>query len=199
MKTLDIRNSLSGTISKVGNRMSKKTLALAVAVIAVLFAAAAFKVDSDAQAAAKLGAPISFEKHQDSLRAQVDTVAGEPRAGRDPAATYQTSLDEAAAAPNGAGMRTDKPAAGVTGSMNHPVQSPDVYGDPKKTGINSAGCFIDYGIAGEQCMPAGMRSADGSLNCAGVRMHFADGIRVTGTDRFKLDTNLDGIACGVGE
>ncbi|HSH18360.1 MAG TPA: hypothetical protein VK978_03175, partial [Candidatus Saccharimonadales bacterium] len=72
-------------------------------------------------------------------------------------------------------------------------------GDSKKTGVNAAGCYINYGIQGEQCLPAGLANADGTLSCDKVRTKFASGIKVSGNDRFHLDHNHDGLACGAGE
>jgi hypothetical protein len=40
-----------------------------------------------------------------------------------------------------------------------------------------------------------MANPDGSLSCSMVRMHFPQGLKVSGTDRFNLDTNKNGTAC----
>lgn len=145
---------------------------------------------------------VSTEEYQKSLKAQVDNENGSPTDGRNPANQSQTSLETAASTPSGTGTRTDAPASGVTGSTGAKVNPEDVYGTndkQKATGINSAGCFYDYGVPGQECMPAHMAKADGSLDCNGVKMHFPKGVKVSGTDRFKLDTNGDGVACGFGD
>jgi hypothetical protein len=134
-----------------------------------------------------------------SYKGQVENSKGEPLNGRNPANQSQTSLASAASSPAGNGRRTDTPAKDVKGDQNHKTTYSDTYGDPKKTGINSAGCFVDYGIPGEQCMPAGMADKDGKLTCSAVHMHFPEGLKVSGTDRFNLDTNHDGIACNSGD
>lgn len=167
-------------------------------VAAVVITAVTFENRSSSAAAGKK-TTAAIEKNKDALRSQVDTTSGTPQDGRDPSMQQQTSLESAMSTPNVAGTRTSKPAAGVTGDTNHHVTHGDVYGDPAQTGVNSAGCLIDYGIRGEQCLPAGLRSDDGMLSCDKVRTRFADGIKVTGVDRFHLDHNGDGLACGAGE
>lgn len=145
---------------------------------------------------------VSSEQYQQSLQSQVDSGDGSPVSGRDPANQSQTSLAAAAATPSGTGTRTDTPAAGATGSTGNKVSPDQVYGsngDQQANGINSAGCFYDYGVPGQECMPAHMANADGKLDCRGVKMHFPNGIKVSGTDRFSLDTNGDKIACGAGD
>jgi hypothetical protein len=137
--------------------------------------------------------------HKEDLERQVNTPSGEPRDGRDPSTQRQTTLAEAAAVANGNSRRTDKPAAQVSGDTHTHHNHGDVYGDPKKTGINAAGCYFDYGIPGEQCLSAATAGADGVLTCAEVRVKFASGIKVSGTDRFHLDHNGDRTACGAGE
>lgn len=134
---------------------------------------------------------------QKGLREQVDTSSGAPRSGRDPSAQAQNSLSAAASAPSGTGLRTDKPAAGVQGDTKHQAAHGHVHGDARQTGLNVAGCYIDYGVQGEQCLPAHAADSNGNLTCTGVRKHFPEGIKVSGTDRYRLDTNRDGVACGI--
>lgn len=143
--------------------------------------------------------PAAKAAYQKQLKDQVDTGQGSPRSGRDPSTQQQTSLSDAASKPSGTGTRTDTPASGVTGSTDtHHATSGDVYGDASKTGINSAGCYIDYGVQGQECLPA-HAAVNGVLTCDGVRAHFPQGIKVTGTDRFHLDKNGDKIACNAGD
>jgi hypothetical protein len=144
-------------------------------------------------------APLSPEAYKQQLQSQVQANDGSPNSGRDPASQGQTSLADAAAKPNGAGARTDTPASGVTGDNSTHASSSDVYGDASKTGINAAGCYIDYGIQGQECLPAHAAGDDGKLTCSEVRQHFPQGIKVTGTDRFSLDKNGDKTACGSGD
>lgn len=140
--------------------------------------------------------------YRKGLQAQVDNEDGSPVSGRDPSAQAQTSLAAAASTPTGTGMRTATPAAGVPKDHvghQHGTSSADVYGttaQQRESGINSAGCFYDYGTPGSQCVPAYLANADGKLECSAVRKQFADGVKVSGNDRFGLDGNRDGIACG---
>jgi hypothetical protein len=143
--------------------------------------------------------PTKNVSYKQTLQNQVDTSDGQPRDGRDPGSQSQTSLMQAASSPHGNGMQTDTPASGVSGS-NHPqTTSADIYGDPSKTGINAAGCYIDYGIQGQECLQADMANSDGSMGCDMVRMEFPNGIKVTGKDRFNLDHNQNKIACDSGD
>lgn len=136
--------------------------------------------------------------YEEQLVSQVDNTDGTPRDGRDPANQRQTSLASAASSSMGAGQRTDKPAADVKGDHSHHNSSSDVYGDPNKTGIGVNGCYVDYGIQGQQCVPA-HAATNGNLTCDGVRKYFKDGVKITGKDRFHLDKNHDGTACGNGD
>jgi hypothetical protein len=138
----------------------------------------------------------SAEVYKAQLQGQVDNPAGAPRDGRDPAGQGQSSLASAASKPAGAGKRTDKPAAGVKASGQ--AAAPATTGSAQQTGLGTNGCYIDYGIQGQECLPA-HAATNGTLTCDGVRMHFPHGIAVTGTDRFHLDHNGDGLACGHGE
>jgi hypothetical protein len=91
--------------------------------------------------------------YQTQLRAQVDTAAGAPLNGRDPAAQSQTSLAAAASAPVGNGLRTDAPAAAVAGDHSHHVHPADVLPDPRATGKTSGGCLAIPGDKpGEKCV-----------------------------------------------
>jgi hypothetical protein len=151
--------------------------------------------------ASKAAGPSSeeVEAYQDYLQSQVDTETGAPRDGRDPANQQQSSLASAAANSFGAGQRVDQPAANVDGDHSHHHDSSDVYGDPSQTGIGINGCYIDYGIQGQECVPA-HAATNGTLTCQGVKSHgFSNGIEVTGTDRFHLDKNGDDIACNSGD
>jgi hypothetical protein len=144
-----------------------------------------------------VGLGPAAQAYKQSLKSQVDTADGRPRDGRNPATQAQTSLFLAASNPNGTGTRTDKPAAGVVGDHHsHVVKPSDVLGDAAKTGINSAGCYVNYGRPGEQCLQAGVADNLGALGCTTIRMKFPNGLSVNGTDRLNLDHNHDGIACG---
>jgi len=143
--------------------------------------------------------PKAQQAYKEELKSKVDTSNGQPQSGRDPSSQQQTGLSDAASKPSGTGTRTDTPASGVTGSNDTHNTSSDVYGDPSKTGVNSAGCYIDYGVQGQECLPT-HAATNGTMTCADVRNHgFPDGIKVTGTDRLKLDTNGDKIACNAGD
>lgn len=135
---------------------------------------------------------------QETLQNQVDGSDGAPRSGRDPANQKQNSLASAASQPTGTGKRVTKPAAGVTGSNvqnNQPANN-----NAAGSGIGTNGCYVDYGKQGEQCVPV-HAATNGVLTCDGVRTHggFPNGVIVSGTDRFNLDTNKDGIACNSGD
>ena len=131
--------------------------------------------------------------YQASLRATVDKANGAPRVN--PANVRQTSLAEAAAGKHGPGTRTNKLARDAEfRKIQRPAPPPKV----KETGIVSGGCLVDYGTPGVQCLPAHSRGG-GPLTCAYVRSIFPDGVPVTGRDRFHLDSNGDGTACGPGD
>lgn len=136
--------------------------------------------------------------HNQYLLSQVDTDTGEPRSGRDPASQQQTSLASVSSSQTGTGQTVTKPASGVAEDHSRHVGYSDVYADPNKTGIATSGCYIDYGIPGDQCVPSHI-AIDGALTCSGVRKHFPNGVKLSGTDRFNLDTNLDKVACGSGD
>ncbi len=165
-----------------------------VPVVAVLVLGA-IVLTNWAVAAQRSAVKSTTAAQQKQLRQQVDTSSGAPRSGRDPSAQAQTGLSAAASAPSGTGLRTDKPAAGIQGDTSHHATPGHVHGDSSQTGLNSAGCYIGYGVQGEQCLPAHAADENGNLTCAGVRAHFPSGIKVTGTDRYKLDVSRNGIAC----
>lgn len=131
--------------------------------------------------------------YQRQLTAQVQDAAGAPRAGSDPARQRQGSLAEAAGRRQGAGTRTDRPAAGVrTGTIVR--QAPAT----RAAGVTSGGCAVGYGTPGVQCLPA-RGPGNTALTCAYVRTLFPAGIAVTGVDRLRLDTDSDGVACGASD
>lgn len=142
--------------------------------------------------------PGNTAAYLEQLRGQVDTETGAPRSGRDPAAQSQGSLAAVASQPTGAGQKVNKPAASVNDDQSSHHGGTHTSSDPSQTGLGTNGCYIDYGIQGEQCLPA-HAATNGTLTCEGVRQHFATGIKITGTDRFNLDTNQDNIACGNGD
>jgi hypothetical protein len=129
--------------------------------------------------------PEIYKKH---LQGQVDDSNGAPISGRNPADQQQISLNSAASKPNGASK---------TGNGSSPTPG---SGQTSADGIGSNGCYVDYGIQGQQCLAA-HAATNGVLTCDGVRGHggFPNGIKVTGTDRYHLDTNHDGIACDSGD
>ncbi len=135
---------------------------------------------------------------EETLQNQVDASDGAPRSGRDPANQKQNSLASAASQPTGTGKRVAKPAAGVSGSTVHNNQAAN--NNAAGSGIGANGCYVDYGKQGEQCVPV-HAATNGVLTCDGVRTHggFPNGVIVSGTDRFNLDTNKDGTACGAGD
>ena len=187
-----------------------RTIALAIVAVVLFGALFVLNVVSphiEAQANKKGKAtPAAVEAHKQALKSQVDTPGGEPQNGRDPASQQQSSLAQVASTPQGNsnGNRNTKPAAGLTGTESHnhnhsPATKADVYGDPKKTGVNAAGCYVDYGKQGEQCVSVSLAGTDGILTCSEIRTQFATGVTVSGTDRFQLDRNADKVACGTGE
>lgn len=177
-------------------RMLRRPAVVAVLLIAVV-GAVVWALAGNGDSATT---PVSQEAYRQELQAQVEQSDGTPNTGRDPASQGQNSLAAAASKPAGAGLRTDTPAAAAEGDHSgHDVTHGDVYGDAKGTGIGSNGCFIDYGVQGEQCVPSHAAGSDKVLNCAEVRKYFKDGVKVTGTDRFHLDHDGDKIACGPGE
>lgn len=138
---------------------------------------------------------VSADVYKEQLRVQVDTDSGAPRTGRDPASQQQISLGDAASKPTSAGKRTDTSVPATNGTST--TSSPTAVA---KEGLGPNGCYIDYGIQGQECLPAHV-AVNGTPTCDGVRTHggFPKGIKVTGTDRYHLDSNHDGIACNSGD
>jgi|SRR3990167_5502878 len=137
----------------------------------------------------------SADAHQKQLRGQVDTVTGAPRDGRDPASQPQTSLASVASKPTGAGKQKTASATTNSNSTSQTFANPtNVHQD----GLGANGCYTDYGIQGQECLPA-HAATNGVLTCEGVNPHFPSGIKVTGTDRYHLDHNHNGIACDSSE
>jgi hypothetical protein len=143
-------------------------------------------------------AAVNARVYLSDLRSQVDTPAAAPRPGGDPARQRQQSLAAAAAQPNGIGRRVAKPARAVRGDRSRRVAPERIYAALEARGLNQAGCFIDYGRPGDQCLPAHVAQGQ-TVTCTAVRAHFPDGIVVTRRDRFRLDRNGDGVACGRGD
>jgi hypothetical protein len=156
----------------------------------VTLVAAALTVTVAASASELIHGQTAF---QATLRATVENANSEPLIN--PASVSQTSLAKAAAEKNGPGTRREKLARGVTFSK---VQRPPDLPNVNETGMISGGCLIDYGNPGAQCVPARGRGG-GALTCADVVSIFPDGVRVTGRDRFGLDSNGDKTACGRGD
>ena len=133
----------------------------------------------------------------------------------DPATRRQRSLAAAAAEPEGIGRRVRRPAARVRGDRSHRVAWASVFAGLSKRGLAAdVGAMSDYGKPGEECVPAhagemaptvGLPPRPDKpprrwvLRCEGVRMHFPGGVVVSGRDRFRLDRNRDGVACGTGD
>lgn len=127
------------------------------------------------------------------LRQQVETSAGSPADGRDPAVQQQTGLAAVASLPHGTGQRVDKPAVGVTGETK-PADAGHAHHALQQPGVLASGCLADYGIPGEQCLPASVVRA-GEITCSDVRRHFSSGVKVSGNDRYQIDGNNNGTAC----
>jgi hypothetical protein len=115
---------------------------------AVAFAAVAFLAMGATVLAVR---PQPLTAYQLQLRSQVDAADGSPKTGRDPISQPQTSLAWAASQPVGNGLRTDSPAAAVTGAQSHPVNPAGVLPNPKATGKQINGCLIGYPDPGEKC------------------------------------------------
>lgn len=206
-KTMQVSQNSFEAIKDASVKVPRRVL---VAVTVIVLVAGAVLIASttrgaspapggDNKAGPSSSAAASIAEEKRNLRSQVDTTEGRPVDGRDPSTQKQTSLEQAASSAIGNSTRTDTPAAGVQGDTNRKTSYNDVYGDPKKTGINAAGCFIGYGKPGQQCMQAGLAGDDKVLTCNEMRTRFSDGVIVSGSDRFKLDTNGDGVACGQGD
>jgi hypothetical protein len=135
-------------------------------------------------------------RYQRTLQAQVENARGEPKDGSDPARERQTSLAAAARTPNeSVGQRGRKPARAVKLRKLRRSASAVLGDDP---GEILGGCLAGYGKPGEQCLPA-RAPRDKPMTCAYASRLFPDGIKVTGRDRLRLDTDRDGIACDPGD
>lgn len=142
------------------------------------------------------GGPSVLAAHDHLLATHIHS--SHQQANNDPASRPQQSLSMAAAQPVGNGQRVNKPAAGIVGDHQHHVDPLSVLPDVKKTGVFAGGCLIDYGDPGVQCVPA-YTVAQKPVTCAAIRKLFPNGVKVTGIDRFNLDSNGDSIACGAGD
>jgi hypothetical protein len=102
------------------------------------------------------------------------------------------TLSQAAGQQVGSALTRQRPAAAVSGGDVR-VEPRDVL--PRRARVN--GCLPEYGHGG-QCVP---RRAPGgaAVTCRYVRTILPQGVMVHGTDRFGLDRNGDGIACGRGD
>jgi hypothetical protein len=140
------------------------------------------------------GSDAASAAYTASLQKQVDGPNGTPAAGRDPSTQQQTSLAAAASRPNGPGLQTDTPAKDV--NTSHAGHNHGSAAAAKKTsGVNSAGCYTDYGKQGEECLSVSIAGPGNNPTCAQIRSVFKNGILVSGADRFALDTNKNGTAC----
>jgi hypothetical protein len=180
--------------------LSRPFFVVLILLTVLSFANLARDVQGEGDSTGKAGNKPQQSQARQELTAQVDTPKGEPQTGRDPAAQPQNGLSAAASRPSGFGQRTETPATGVTGTQRQTKPS-DVYKDPTQTGIGSNGCYVDYGVQGQQCLPAHAAGDDKTLTCSEVRAvkGFENGIKVTGTDRFHLDADGNGTACTPGE
>jgi hypothetical protein len=136
-----------------------------------------------------------LSSYQQELRSRVETPAGAPKPGRDPAVQRQTGLAAAATARVGNGTRGGRPASAVQGGR---VIRPAQLGDPKRTGVLSSGCVLGYGATGSQCVPA-HGPGGGAMTCGYLIGQFPAGVAVTSRDVLGLDTNGDLLACGPGD
>jgi hypothetical protein len=165
---------------------------LFIALLFVLLFVAAVRIGE----VSALPANAAAQARQNQLRLQVDTATGAPRSGRDPASQSQVSLGDAASRPEGIGTRTDKPAAGVTGSAHHTM---DMSGmnmpDTKTTHVLASGCVLGYGKPGEQCLPVYIAPRGVASPCAAVHKLFPKGIAVEGNDFLGLGKDASGLAC----
>lgn len=184
--------TLKSVPASVKTLIQKKPLVvMAIAIVLIISSLVAFVVPADGSDK-NTGESKSSEDHQRELIGAVDISTGAPQDGRDPANQSQNSLASAASKPEGPGQRTAKPAKNVEGSHSHhdaPAKQPSV---------NSAGCIVGYGKAGEQCLPT--PGANKPVTCDYVHSKgFHNGISVTGDDPYHLDKNHDKTACGHGD
>jgi hypothetical protein len=142
-------------------------------------------------------AKTANRQYQQQLKAQVQSTDGSPVAGRDPASQGQNSLARAASTPSGTGQRTDTIASNVAEDHSHHAD-PGVYSQGNASDVAANGCLTNYGIPGEQCVPA-YAPNNQPITCNYVRQQFPQGVKVTGTDSRHLDANGDGTACGSGD
>ncbi len=165
----------------------KARLLIPLAVLAIVATGVGVSVAAIGPGAPK---PTRFQQR---LQAQVESPVGKPKSGLDPARQDQTSLAEAARSSNdGIGRRGSKPARGVKLSKLKRSAKDVLPSGP------SNGCAAGYGLPGEQCLPSRAPN-DKRLTCAYASKLFPKGIKVTGRDRLKLDSDGDGIACDPGD
>ena len=144
-------------------------------------------------------AKTANRQYQQQLKAQVQSTDGSPVAGRDPASQGQNSLAAAANKPSGTGLRTDGNTIASNVSEDHSHNAdPSVTNQGAASDVAANGCLTNYGKPGEQCVPA-FNPNNQPLTCDYVRQQFPQGVKVTGTDSRRLDTNSDGMACGSGD
>jgi len=180
--------------SQSPKRSLRRVVPIAVAMVAAVTLVGFPRFVSGAAPDAAVNARVYLA----DLRSQVDTPAAAPRPGGDPATQRQQGLAAVAAQPNGIGRRVAKPARAIRGDLGRGVTSDRIYAAQKARGLSEAGCFVDYGRPGDQCLPAHVAQGQ-TVTCTAVRAHFPDGIVVTRLDRFRLDRNGDGVACGRGD
>lgn len=187
-------------IPKLKLKITKRKIAVVLLIATVpLMAAASWATPKGAEHHDHQASGSESAFSQETHRQLVDTAEGAPQTGRDPSRQQQSSLSDAASSPTASGKQSDKPAADVQGDHDHHATHGDVFADSQATGIGVSGCYIDYGIQGQQCLPAHVAGDDKKLTCHEVHTKFPSGIKVTGKDRFQLDTNGDGTACNNGD
>lgn len=110
------------------------------------------------------------------------------------------SLAQAASKPHGIGARDLKPKGIIRSAIPKPALNLKV--DKRGNRVSIQGCLLDYG-AGDMCLPAvppsaaamGMNELTMPWTCAEVRTLLPEGIKVSGTDVLRLDTNQNEVAC----
>lgn len=152
--------------------------------------------------------------YQQQLQDEVDTSAGAPQDGRNPASQTQTSLAYAASQANGPGQQVEKPAASVVGNTSHRVDPKSVLPDTKSTGVVSGGCLLGYGNPGAQCVQVGKVTAaqttgvsgSTSLNLSSLPLscdtnvkQALQGVQLNGIDPFSISTSNGKAACNVSD
>ena len=113
------------------------------------------------------------QTYQQQLQSEVDTTAGAPMDGRNPATQTQTSLAYAASQATGPGQQVDKPAANIVGDSSHKVNPTSVLPDTKNTGVLSGGCLVGYGIPGQQCVQVGKVQVSSAGQTTGSTLNLA--------------------------